>query len=188
MIHSNRFTVVLDTNVLFPFEIRDVLFWFAVYELYTPRWSKDIMNELASALLRHGLSEEKVARLISKTAAVFPDAIVDGYEPIIETLNLPDFDDRHVLASAIHCKADQIVTNNLKDFPTDYIGNFDISVLSADDFLADTIDLNPKLATRAFKELVRNRKNPDQDIFQVLAAMRRNSLKKSADFLHSQIP
>lgn len=66
MIHSNRFTVVLDTNVLFPFEVRDVLLWFAVYELYTPKWSRDIMRELSSALLRHGLQEEKVRRLIKK--------------------------------------------------------------------------------------------------------------------------
>jgi len=188
MIHSNRFTVVLDTNVLFPFEVRDVLLWFAVYELYTPKWSRDIMRELSSALLRHGLQEEKVRRLIKKTTAVFPDAMVEGYDSIIETLYLPDFDDRHVLACAIHCKADQIVTNNLQDFPASYLKRFDISVLRADEFLADTIDLNPKLAFNAFEELVRNRRNPNQDVFQVLDAMRRNDLRRSADFLHAQIP
>ena len=113
---------------------------------------------------------------------------MEGYDSIIETLYMPDFDDRHVLACAIHCKADQIVTNNLQDFPASYLKRFDISVLSADEFLADTIDLNPKLASNAFDELVRNRRNPNQDVFQVLAAMRRNDLRRSADFLHAQIP
>ncbi len=110
MIHSNRFSVVLDTNVLFPFEVRDVLFWFAVYEFYTPRWSSDIMDELRRNLPKAGLSEEKVERLIQRTTSVFPDAWVEGYEHLIITLDLPDPDDRHVVACAIHCKANQIVT------------------------------------------------------------------------------
>ena len=29
MIHSVRFTCVLDTNVIYPIDIRDLLFWFA---------------------------------------------------------------------------------------------------------------------------------------------------------------
>ena len=32
MIHSVRFTCVLDTNVIYPIEIRDILLWFAHYD------------------------------------------------------------------------------------------------------------------------------------------------------------
>ena len=42
MIHSVRFTAVLDTNVIHPVIIRDLLFWFAHHDLYTPKWSKHI--------------------------------------------------------------------------------------------------------------------------------------------------
>ena len=45
------------------------------------------------------------------------DAKVTGFEPMIDTLELPDLNDRHVLAAAIRCNADAIVTFNLKDFP-----------------------------------------------------------------------
>ncbi|WP_246539218.1 hypothetical protein [Litoribacter ruber] len=41
MIHSVRFTCVLDTNVIYPIEIRDILFWFAHFDLYTPKWSEN---------------------------------------------------------------------------------------------------------------------------------------------------
>ncbi len=34
-----------------------------------------------------------------------PDCLVTGYEGLIENLNLPDPDDRHVLAAAIRCQA-----------------------------------------------------------------------------------
>ncbi len=45
IIHSVRFTAVLDTNVIYPVIIRYLLFWFAYYELYTPKWSEHIFDE-----------------------------------------------------------------------------------------------------------------------------------------------
>jgi hypothetical protein len=45
MIHSVRFIAVLDTNVIYPVIIRDLLFWFAYYDLYTPKWSDHIFDE-----------------------------------------------------------------------------------------------------------------------------------------------
>jgi hypothetical protein len=45
MIHSVRFTAVLDTNVIYPVIIRDLLFWFAYYDMYTPKWSNHIFDE-----------------------------------------------------------------------------------------------------------------------------------------------
>ena len=56
MIHSVRFTAVLDTNVIFPVVIRDLLFWFAHYELYTPKWSNHIFDEWKSVMMRKGIS------------------------------------------------------------------------------------------------------------------------------------
>jgi hypothetical protein len=45
MIHSVRFRAVLDTNVIYPLISRDLLFWFAHYDLYAPKWSKHIFDE-----------------------------------------------------------------------------------------------------------------------------------------------
>jgi len=54
------------------------------------------------------------------------DALVYGYEHRIESLALPDPDDRHVLAAAIECRASLIVTWNIKHFPADYLKSFGI--------------------------------------------------------------
>jgi len=53
MIHSVRFIAVLDTNVIYPIIIRDVLFWFAHYDLYTPKkWKrKSVEMNLAHAVV-----------------------------------------------------------------------------------------------------------------------------------------
>ncbi len=56
MIHSVRFTAVLDTNVIYPVIIRDLLFWFAHYDMYTPKWSRHIFDEWKSMMERKGVS------------------------------------------------------------------------------------------------------------------------------------
>ncbi len=187
MIHSIKFTCVLDTNVIYPIEIRDLLFWFAHYELYTPKWSVHIFDEWKEAMARNGVPQEELLRRVDKANMAFPDALVVNYEGLIESLNLPDLKDRHVLAAAIKTNANVIVTNNLKDFPAEVLEPFDMSAKSADDFLTDIIDLNPQTAMEAFRKLVMNRRNPDLDEYEVLAALRKNGLKDTADYLHSQL-
>ena len=108
-----------------------------------------------------------------------------NYENFIEKLELPDPDDRHVLAAAIKTNADVIVTNNIKDFPDEYLAGFGLKAINADDFLTDIIDLNTEVAVNAFRQLVLNRRNPDLDEFQVLDIFRKQGLKQTADYLHA---
>jgi hypothetical protein len=73
------------------------------------------------------------------------DALVTGYEDLIPGLQLPDPDDRHVLAAAIRGHADVIVTINLRDFPSDSIGAFGIEAQHPDEFILHLLDLAPGL-------------------------------------------
>ncbi len=187
MIHSVRFTCVLDTNVIYPIEIRDLLFWFAYFELFTPKWSNHIFDEWEKVMKEKGVEENEIKKRTNRANLAFPDALVTNYEPLIETLELPDPKDRHVMAAAIKTNANLIVTNNLKDFPEEYLSRFGLSAKSADDFITDIIDLNHDKAVKAFKKLVLNRRNPDLDEYEVLDVMRKNGLKESADYLHSLI-
>lgn len=187
MIHSIRFTCVLDTNVIIPIEIRDLLFWFAHDDLYTPKWSKHIFDEWEDVMRRMDVNENEIQKRIGWANQAFPDAMVDNYEVLIDSLTLPDEKDRHVLAAAIKTNANIIVTNNLKDFPDEYLNTFGLSAKSADDFLTETIDLNPNIAVNSFRKLVLNRRNPDLDEYEVLDCLRRNGLKDAANYLHALI-
>lgn len=187
MIHSVKFKAVLDTNVIFPIVIRDLLFWFAYYELYTPKWSATIFEEWKEVMIRKGVSPEEANKRTQIANLAFPDALVNNYEKLIDSLELPDVKDRHVLAAAIKSNANVIVTNNLKDFPEEYLNSFGVKAKSADDFLTDIIDLNPEIAIKAFKEMVLNRKNPKMDEFEVLESFRRVGLNDTANYIHSLI-
>lgn len=126
MIHSVKFKAVLDTNVIFPLVIRDLLFWFAHYELYTPKWSSTIFKEWETVMLRKGITEEEAKKRMYRANLAFPDALVHNYESLVAHLSMPDEDDCHVLAAAIKSNAHVIVTNNLKDFPEEYLDTFGI--------------------------------------------------------------
>src|SRR5699024_6197590 len=124
MIHSVRFTAILDTNVIYPIIVRDLLFWLAHYDLYTPKWSSHIFNEWKEVMIRKGVEESVAERRINIANRAFPDALVNNYKKLMKSLELPDKDDRHVLAAAIKVNANVIVTNNLKDFPEEYLLEF----------------------------------------------------------------
>lgn len=185
MIRSKRFTCVLDTCVIYPIEVRDILLWFASYGLYTPKWTPDVFREWNDVMERKGIPEPERRKRCGKMNQAFEFAMVEGYEGLIETLTLPDPNDRHVLAAAITVNANQIVTNNLKHFPAGYLNTFGLVAKSADDFLADIIDLDPQTSVAAFRELVSNRRSPAMDEYAVLDALRRNGLKDTADYLHA---
>lgn len=185
MIHSVKFTAVLDTNVIYPVIIRDLLFWFAHYDLYTPKWSHHIFDEWKDVMQRKGVSPEESEKRVQKANLAFPDALVQNYENLIDHLELPDEKDRHVLAAAIKTNAHVIVSNNIKDFPEVVLDCYGLKIKTADDFLTDIIDLNPETAIKAFKEMVLNKKSPDWDEYEVLNNLRRNGLKDTANYLHS---
>lgn len=187
MIHSVRFTCVLDTNVIYPLDVRDVLLWFAYFDLYTPKWSKTIFSELEEVMLRKGIARETITKQMGRMQEAFPDAMVHNYEELIGQLTLPDSKDCHVLAAAIKANANLIVTNNLKDFDQGYLSKFGLSAKSPDDFITDTIDLNQDRAVEAFNEMVANRTNPPLDQYQVLDILRARGLTNAANFLHSLI-
>lgn len=185
MIYSVKFTCVLDTNVIYPLWTRDILLWFAFFDLYTPKWSKNINSEWINVMKRKGITKDEAEKRANKINLAFPDALVINYTSLIKHLDLPDKDDRHVLAAAIKTNANLIITNNLKDFPDKYLASYGLKAKSPDDFLTNIIDLNPNLALKAFKKLVLNKRNPPYDEFEVLGILRNNGLKNTADYLHS---
>ncbi len=118
MIHSPKFAAVLDACVLYPAPIRDLLLNLAELDLFKPKWTSFIQDEWLRNLLsnRKDLTREQLNKTIAAMNRAFPDSLVEHFEPLIDSLELPDPKDRHVVAAAIRVNADVIVTANLKDF------------------------------------------------------------------------
>ena len=153
---ADRFVVILDANVLFPFRVRDALFRFAEQGLFRARWSADILQEWTSRLLEQKPHlKQSIESQLRAMEQAFPKSLVAGYDHLIGSLRLPDPDDRHVLAAAIVCGAQHIVTENLKHFPSEILEPLGIDAVSADTFLASTFELYPTEAMTALRTMRR---------------------------------
>jgi predicted nucleic acid-binding protein len=130
------FVALLDANVLYPPYLRDLLLRFAQAGVFEPRWSAEILDEVARNIKkgRGEAEQQKVERMLSLMRRHFEDAEVTGYEALTPAMT-NDEKDRHVLAAAIVGGSDVIVTSNLKHFPRAALEPYDMDVQGPDEFL-----------------------------------------------------
>lgn len=96
-------------------------------------------------------------------STAFADANVVGREPVAAGLDLPDPDDRHVLAAAIAGAGQSLVTFNLKDFP-EPLAPGGIDARHPDEFLLDQLDLFPSLALEVLIDQASDMRHPPSDL------------------------
>lgn len=126
--------VMLDACVLFPTGLRGLLLDAARAEYFTPLWSPRILDEWRLAAQKQG---SDAGAEIALLAADWPQASVEASDVDIETLWLPDTGDRHVLAAAIAGRADELVTANLRDFPSRVLARYGVTPRHPDSFLLE---------------------------------------------------
>ncbi|WP_437628945.1 hypothetical protein QGN06_04220 [Achromobacter xylosoxidans] len=71
-----------------------------------------------------------------------PDGLVEGYQGLVTALQFPDRDDRHMLAAAIRCGANVIVTFNERNFPPEMLASYGIEPQHPDKFVDNLLDLD----------------------------------------------
>ncbi|MEM9055647.1 MAG: PIN domain-containing protein [Pseudomonadota bacterium] len=185
---ANPFVILLDANVMYPFRTRDVLFTFAQLGLFRARFTEEIIDEWTRSLIRNKPElEQSVLEQAAVVRDVFGECFVTGHEPLICGLQLPDPNDRHVLAAAIKCSAQIIVTENLKDFPSEVLEEHDIEVSGADDVLTNTYDLFPIEGAKALKTVRQRYNNPPYNPSEFLMDLTKSGLPKLAATARSAI-
>ncbi len=129
--------VVYDACVLFSAQLRDLLMRLALADLCAARWTEEILDEWERSVTgkRSAVSTTSLTRCRVLMNTHIGEALVTGYEYAVQKLTLPDPNDRHVLAAAIHCQAKAIITFNLKDFPESVLLPLGIEAIHPDDFV-----------------------------------------------------
>jgi predicted nucleic acid-binding protein len=153
--------------------------------LYQPKWTDNIHEEWISNLIkeRDDLSRDKLHRTRDLMNLHAGDCLVEEYEPLIETLTLPDPDDRHVLAAAIQSEAEAIITFNLKDFPKDNLDPYGIRPIHPDEFAMELFDMDPQRFLAAVRAQRQGLTNPGYSPVELTERFRKNDLKQVADAL-----
>ena len=184
MAGSARYTALLDANTLYPAPLRDLLLSLAVDGLYHARWTASIHDEWTRNLAKNRPElAERLPQLVALMNRIVPDCLVENYEALIDGLALPDAEDRHVLAAAIAGHADAIVTFNLKDFPGEVLGRYNIEALHPDDFVLNQLELRQIDALAAIKAMRARLRRPPQSAADLIATLEHAGLPASAAHL-----
>ncbi|ANV89158.1 PIN domain-containing protein [Picosynechococcus sp. PCC 7117] len=182
---ANNFTALIDACVLYKAPVRDLLMRLAVKDLYRAKWTNEIHDEWIRNLLKNrpDIEKKRLERTRDLMNSHIRDCLVDGYQELIESLELPDKGDRHVLAAAICARADVIVTCNELDFPSQNIKKYGIEVQNPDVFISHLIDLDPLVVCDVVRTLRESLKNPPRSINDLLAGYKGQGLTRTVQAL-----
>jgi predicted nucleic acid-binding protein len=168
--------------VLYAAPVRDLLLELALSDLFRAKWTEQINDEWIRHLLAHrpDLTAAQLARTRALMQAHVRDCLVEDYEALIDTLTLPDSDDRHVLAAAIKGHAEVIVTFNLADFPSATLAQYGIEAQHPDTFLGALLEIDPVEVGAAARRVRARLRQPPLEVTAYLAVLERCGLSATA--------
>ncbi|GGC79798.1 PIN domain-containing protein [Tersicoccus solisilvae] len=177
-----RFAAFLDACVLVPIAPCDTLLRMAESGAFRPLWLRRVVDEALRALERihPDLDPSRFRIRFRSMDEAFEDALVDGWEPLERGIELPDPNDRHVVAAALLGRADVIVTENVKDFPSTTLRPLGLETVRLDDFLLDQFDLSPVATRRVIVDQARATTRPPVPVEDLLEKLRRSGAPEFA--------
>lgn len=180
---------VLDASVLFSAPLRDILMRLAVRRIYAPKWTEMIHQEWMEAVLkrRPDITRERLERTRDQMNLFALDAIVTEFEGLIPELNLPDPDDRHVLAAAIKGQADTIVTHNLKDFPAKTLSAYNIHAQHPDNFIVRLLENDVSEVLQTMKIHRSKLQNPPKTQEEYLHTLEKQGLTRTVGIVREYL-
>lgn len=183
------FAAVLDACVLVPISLADTLLRLAERGLYRPVWSSVILEEAQRAVSRvhPDLDRARIERRFADLDAAFVDSRVQGWEPLVDGISLPDPDDRHVVAAGIRGAASAIVTANLQDFPAAVLAAVGMHPVHPDEFLLDQLDLAPRAVQDVVREQAAATRSPRLRPDDLLAALERAGVGRFAEAVRASL-
>lgn len=173
--------------MLHPAPLRDLLMRGAAADVMQARWSDAVLGEMVRSLARRrpDVGVAGFNRLRTAMERALPDARVDGYESLMRDLALPDPDDRHVLAAAVHAGAAVIVTFNLADFPAAALAPYGVAAQHPDAFVGHCLDVAPQTMRRLVSEQAGALRRPPLSVDAVLDALAALGLERSTSRLRA---
>jgi predicted nucleic acid-binding protein len=170
---DNEYCVVLDACVLMPMPLCDTLLRAAEEPaFFRIAWSEQILNEVRRVLAgpKFGRTPEQAERRIKAMQGAFPEALFQIPTGMIEGVaRIPDPDDRHVVALAVHARANTIVTNNIVHFPEAALSPHHLTAQTADDFLVHQYHLEPQVMLEKLDRQAAGIRKRRADVLQFLA-------------------
>lgn len=155
--------VFVDTNVLFPFSVMDMVLALTEDSVHEVLWTQALLAEWERVIVRE--QRRSAASAAAITAAIreyFPDSEVpeSAYIHLVAQMPGDDPDDRVHMAAAIAGGAETIVTWNQADFPAEPLAAHGVRVCTPDEYLCDLLDAWPDEVLGTVARLAGEKRRP----------------------------
>jgi predicted nucleic acid-binding protein len=155
--------VFVDTNVLFPFSVMDLMLALTEDSVHEILWSQALLDEWERVIVReHRRSAASAAAITAAIRECFADSEVPAptYASLIAQMPGDDPDDRVHMAAAIAGGAEAIVTWNHADFPAEALAVYRVRVCTPDDYLCSLLDAWPDDVLNSVIRLAGEKRHP----------------------------
>jgi predicted nucleic acid-binding protein len=162
--------VFIDTNVLFPFSVMDLMLALTEDSIHDVLWTDRLLDEWERVIVRQlQRSPESAASITAAIREFFADSQVPerDYVDLVDTMPSADPDDRHHIAAAIAGGAQAIVTWNFDDFPSGPLAALGLQVIDPDSYLCSLADQMPDEVTQTVIRLAAEKRRPPKTPHQL---------------------
>ena len=164
---------------MYAISILDTTIRIAQRDLCAIRWTAQILEEAQRNLIANRGDEERIRSRFSALRENFEEYEITGYEALVPAMTC-DQKDRHVLAAAIRGGVSQIVTSNVRDFPQESVVDYDIEIVTPDDFLTNVLHAHPAEVAAVLREQANALKRPEMTVDELLATLARHGVPNFA--------
>lgn len=183
-----KIVAFLDSCVLYPFTVRDLLIQFSYEGMFRAKWSSQVRREVIKNVEHDNHSAKgKLGRTFDLMEKAVPDFSAEstGVTSAEVTKSKTDKNDIDILAAAIDGGCTHLVTSNLRHFDIAFASARGISVIHPDEFIERLINNNQTLANDGFNKIIFRFKNPPRSKQEYCDVLKHNQLVKTSEALEN---
>lgn len=178
-----RIVAFLDSCVLYPFTLRDILIQFSYEGMFRAKWSSKVRSEVIKNVEKDNpKTKGKLGSTFDLMEKAVPDFSTESSAATSTEVKKSNTDknDIDILAAAIDGGCTHLVTTNLRHFDIAFASARGIAVIHPDEFLERLINDNHTIASSGFNKIIARYKNPPRTKLEYCVVLKNNQLVKTS--------
>jgi predicted nucleic acid-binding protein len=175
--------VFIDTNVLFPFSVMDLMLALSEDAIHDVMWTDDLLDEWERVIVRERQRSPDAAAAITATIReFFADTRIpaESYQSLVAEVDGPDPDDKAHMAAAVSGQVEALVTWNEKDFNCDFMKNHAVAVVNPDAYLCSLYEEFPAEVLNTLTRMAAGKRRPPMTSDDIVDALDRAGVREFA--------
>jgi excisionase family DNA binding protein len=175
--------VFVDTNVLFPFSVMDLMLALTEDGIHDVMWTDALLDEWERVIVEgQRRSPDAAAAITATIGEFFADTRIpaESYRDLVPEADGPDPDDNVHMAAAVAGQVEAIVTWNEKDFACDFLKNHAVSVVNPDTYLCSLFEESPQAVLATITRIAAGKQRPPMTPTVIVDALDRAGVREFA--------